>query len=526
MQLPLANSAGSSGLYSLFYVPTNEYLERPVPVASVANLSVSNVSYTVAVPTSVSLTREGCSSVQTATISAVSTAPIYVRIGAGNLSAYGMYLRDQLDNTIIFPIGSLSQNFTLCANSNSAVGTTVVPIDVIGNNSVQYLTNTNNISVTVSSAAPPVTPVIQTPNFTGQSLANNLTSNRTGVFYWTLQVGNYTAPPNNHTDIQNQVSGVTNNTKATQSQSDQLNHIYPYERDVRIGSTPATAGQNSTLVFTDLRPNTTYTLCAYFSTTGASPVFTNYTCSSMISPVEGWTSYKMLLYFTANQTATQRNALLCTLTDLIGTSTTDQNKYILNQRGESCNRTDSTPANYWYNYDHDTYANASEVVYLIAKDNSTASLTQITNFNNLFDSTTKQLTSGTIQTINSKINSTLKNGTNNGTIPYSAIRSEGRTVTIGNIAYDKATQTLTISNITTNTTSAIYFVLQSNSTNAPSTEQLFNCRDGNNNTAVRCFRWLATTATTVLSFLNAEQPDSDYGSAKHDEPPSRGRQPY
>jgi hypothetical protein len=81
----------------------NTYLERPIPVASVVNLTISNVSYTITIPATISVTSQGCSSAQTATISSIPTIAVYVKIGNGSLSSYGLYLRDQTDNNILFP---------------------------------------------------------------------------------------------------------------------------------------------------------------------------------------------------------------------------------------------------------------------------------------------------------------------------------------------------------------------------------------------------------------------------------------
>ena len=58
----------------------------------------------------------------------------------------------------------------------------------------------------------------------------------------------------------------------------------------------------------------------------------------------------MFLTFSANQTAQQRNALLCSFSGIVGATNSSQYQYIINRESESCNPGLSVPASYWYNY--------------------------------------------------------------------------------------------------------------------------------------------------------------------------------
>lgn len=247
-----------------------------------------------------------------------------------------MYLRDQTDNNILFSNGSSNQSFYLCSSNINFTGTKTIPFDIVGNSSVQYIPSVNSITVNVTVALSPTNPTIVTSSKTNSV---NISSNLTGILYYTFSVGNFTTAPKALTEIQAGLVNATNNYSVLESSSDALIHLVGHDKDLRIGSASVNAGQNTTLTFTDLRPNTTYTICSYFTTGGNSSVSSpGASCSSMTTNASTWTIYKTLLVFSANQTETQRNSLLCTFADLIGTNTNDQLKYIINQRSESCNR--------------------------------------------------------------------------------------------------------------------------------------------------------------------------------------------
>ena len=178
-----------SGLYKVYYLPTNDFVERPVAVGQVSMIMASNV-YTINLPVSLSLTKEGCSAVQTATINPNTSTNDYVRIGNGVLSSqYGLYLRDQSDNNLQFSSsGSASQSFVVCSYTNTSTGNLTVPLTVVGNPNAQYILNTNNIVVTVLQPATPTPPVIDNdPVYNGSSGTINFTSSRTGSISWTFK---------------------------------------------------------------------------------------------------------------------------------------------------------------------------------------------------------------------------------------------------------------------------------------------------------------------------------------------------
>ena len=178
-----------SGLYKVYYLPTNDFVERPVAVGQVSMIMASNV-YTINLPVSLSLTKEGCSAAQTATINPNTSTNDYVRIGNGVLgSQYGLYLRDQSDNNLQFSSsGSASQSFVVCSYTNTSTGNLTVPLTVVGNPNAQYILNTNNIVVTVLQPATPTPPVIDNdPVYNGSSGTINFTSSRTGNISWTFK---------------------------------------------------------------------------------------------------------------------------------------------------------------------------------------------------------------------------------------------------------------------------------------------------------------------------------------------------
>jgi hypothetical protein len=132
--------------------------------------------------------------------------------------------------------------------------------------------------------------------------------------------------------------------------------------------------------------------------------------------------------------------------------------YLLNGRSESCNPSSSIPASYWYNYGGVSYDNATQAIYFIQTTNDTANSTFATSFQNMFDSTTSLLTGTMLANLSSQVNSTLNKGTYNGTFTYSNLRDDGRIVTISSLTYNSAQATITISNITVNGSTTIYFV--------------------------------------------------------------------
>jgi hypothetical protein len=189
----------------------NTYLERPIPVASVVNLTISNVSYTITIPATISVTSQGCSSAQTATISSIPTIAVYVKIGNGSLSGYGLYLRDQTDNNILFPANtSTSQSFVLCSNTSAANST--IPVVVVGDNSSQYILNTSTIAVTVTSAVTPTSPTILPASIVGSAATVNVTVTRQGSIFYTFREGNYSSSDMNLTNVMSLLGNSTVNT--------------------------------------------------------------------------------------------------------------------------------------------------------------------------------------------------------------------------------------------------------------------------------------------------------------------------
>jgi hypothetical protein len=177
----------------------------------VVNLTISNVSYTITIPATISVTSQGCSSAQTATISSIPTIAVYVKIGNGSLSGYGLYLRDQTDNNILFPANtSTSQSFVLCSNTSAANST--IPVVVVGDNSSQYILNTSTIAVTVTSAVTPTSPTILPASIVGSAATVNVTVTRQGSIFYTFREGNYSSSDMNLTNVMSLLGNSTVNT--------------------------------------------------------------------------------------------------------------------------------------------------------------------------------------------------------------------------------------------------------------------------------------------------------------------------
>ena len=204
----------------------------------------------------------------------------------------------------------------------------------------------------------------------------------------------------------------------------------------------------------------------------------------------------MFLTFSSNQTFTQRNALLCSFSNLIGAFNENQYKYIINRQSESCNPTLSYPASYWYNYKGETFDNGTQIIYFLQIDNSTASVGQARLFNSMVDTTSKLMTPRTLTILSNSINHTLNKGSLMDPITYGTLRDQSRSVSISNVDYNKSSNLVIINNITTDAASAVYFVLLSKTAPIPNNEQIMNCLDGNGDAPVKCFRFLSSSATT------------------------------
>lgn len=416
----------------------------------------------IVLPTSISLMHQNCSSSYTATISPMTVSPVYVRIGTNSLSLYGMYLQDQSSNNVLFPLNSIvSQQFAICSYSNATIGLTSVPIDVVGDARVNYTTNIKAISVTISVSPPiPAVPTIMPLVFSESKATGSLTASKDGTLYWTFSQGIInTTSMMNFTSINNSLGNKSILT--LESQSDFATYLYSTSRYLIIGKTASTTIQNSTLTFDNILPNTNYTLCSYLldinGTVG------NASCKSGESPADAWNISKAVFTFYSSQNASQRNALLCGIVDTVGLNSSSE-KYIINRRSESCNRLGNYPLLAWYGYNGSTFDDRNQAIYLITTDNSALSEGERSHFRALFDSS-GSLSVHNLLTINSKVNGTLRGGTYVGIYVGSSMYISYRDTIWSEsdvlvATYGTNFTNLTIKDITTGNSSAVYYIVQ------------------------------------------------------------------
>lgn len=289
----------------------------------------------------------------------------------------------------------------------------------------------------------------------------------------------------------------TSATKANDvsaSASPYLDYIYDGPKDDRNTSTSIKAGESTSVSLGTLKPSTTYQICSAL-TTADSSVTTDASCSTITTPSTIWTVRRVLLMFSSNQTAAQRNDLLCAFCSLVGVTDPAQFQYVLNRQGESCDPSRSSPALFWYAYRGDTYDNSSQTLYFVLTDNSTQSQAQNFSFGNLFDPTTKLLTPFAQSALSNRVSHTLNKGLLLEDVSYALLRDDRRE--FGLKILNGSAQEIALGEIAANGSSAVYFTVQDKAAPTPSNEQVLNCLDGNGNKATRCFRYLSNGATAL-----------------------------
>lgn len=111
----------------------------------------------------------------------------------------------------------------------------------------------------------------------------------------------------------------------------------------------------------------------------------------------------------------------------------------------------------------------------------------------MVDTTSKVMTPLTLTILSNSVNHTLNKGELMDTISYATMRDQSRNVTVRNVTYNQTTRSVFV-NITVDAPSIVYLVMQAKTTPDPNNEQVMNCYDGDNNTALNCFRLVANRA--------------------------------
>ena len=124
----------------------------------------------------------------------------------------------------------------------------------------------------------------------------------------------------------------------------------------------------------------------------------------------------------------------------------------------------------------------------------------------MVDTTSKVMTPLTLTILSNSVNHTLNKGELMDTISYATMRDQSRNVTVRNVTYNQTTRSVFV-NITVDAPSIVYLVMQAKTTPDPNNEQVMNCFDGDNNTALNCFRLVANRASTI----NVELPQMVQG---------------
>jgi hypothetical protein len=122
-----------------------------------------------------------------------------------------------------------------------------------------------------------------------------------------------------------------------------------------------------------------------------------------------WPLYRALLTFNSTLSSSQRNSLLCYLKNQVNPLFND---YIVKLRGESCSTANSSaPLNEYYVYHNNTdEIGGVQVIYLITQYDTGSPSIPVTNFQNLFDSSTNSTLSAIASAIGTTTGVTLLSG--------------------------------------------------------------------------------------------------------------------
>lgn len=257
-------------------------------------------------------------------------------------------------------------------------------------------------------------------------------------------------------------------------------------------------------------PERAYQLCGYFKNQFG--VATSYLCVNFTTQTWG-TIRKTYISYSSTILANQLNNLLCFFVKA-SNSEIDQ---IINLEGSSCSL-NTSPQNYYYTYNGNTTTNqySGTIIYHITNTNLTSDAS-ISAFNSLFSSSTLTASSLSLAQTAFSINFVSTSTLLSSIQPMSTVQ-----MTVGTAqpqfsftlqSYQSKSYKAQITNIQSSLPSTLYFILVSyknitknqisSKTNitikplvTPSSSQIASCLDGQNNTALQCFRVVMQAGTS------------------------------
>jgi hypothetical protein len=170
-------------------------------------------------------------------------------------------------SSLVFTSTEANNTFSFCAASNLSASSIDVTLHLSGTNYNSYYfspssTITFNVQPAVVIAAPTIALALN--NQQKSFLDVNFTNNVDGLIYYALMLGKDKTAPS----IQSLQVDVKNNLWIMECPNDFFTRIYANDRDYRIGQFFQTASQ-TTKRFSNMFPETFYTLCAYIENTNS-----------------------------------------------------------------------------------------------------------------------------------------------------------------------------------------------------------------------------------------------------------------
>jgi hypothetical protein len=289
--------------------------------------------------------------------------------------------------------------------------------------SIDNSSSPENITVTTTAASTASVSlgVVTFPNGTTNG-TDTVLSNMNGTLYYEIRDPLDTYPPVeplNLTYFQTMLG--SNNSNFIHNQSDFLSYLYVNPRFLYIGSINVLNGTNTSFPIYAYEPNYTYNFTTIFVSSDnsyTSPL----TVRGFTTPDVPYPIYTLELTFASQLNSTQRNLLLCWFV----TNTGAPVNYILNLRGESCNKKNGShadPSRLLYRYNYQTDQSNSTLIYLYSYDNGTNS--SYTNaFLNLF--TGPALDATKAASLSAYVGVNVTSSTYEGVRNYTTVEDESR----------------------------------------------------------------------------------------------------
>lgn len=486
------------------------------------NIRITNNPILINVVSSINVPKGGCS----LPVSVVLLNPPYNDVSINfvyNNSVYSsdvFWINPETTNSeLSFTSTVTYQWISFC--SSSAITVSSVPVTMVlgGTNYLSYSLSSSlltvNIVTNIANTAPTLT--INQVNILKTVAVWNLTTNTNGFIFYSLQLGNQ-VPPLDALNLKVQVKSLN---LTLQSQSDFLTYVYTQDRDYRVGMISAATAGNNPITFSNLLPQKTYTLCAYFENMFG--VNTQAVCRSFTTQSWGVVS-KAFVSFSKSLASNELNNILCFFVKEVAAKITN----IVDLSGSSCSLGNS-PQNYYYTYPGQSfsYQTTATTIYLISNPEVTTDAS-VSAFASLFDPSNQTITSASLSlALSDFFINYIGSGYFRGT--FDPIVAEEMGVGFTQSTYfDTPTFSngvITINNVRLSGIGAVYFILQlqkqifynniTGETNItikmdsqPTTEQIFNCHDWNGASVVGCARAVLNTPSEVFNFTYVDRKRS------------------